>query len=156
MFSRRHWVGKGLLLLGCNSVIMGAACCCLRDDWEDFANPNNSIYRNCICLQCFVQNFMYLVWVLLRWCLIRKTISIFFPLKSWCLISIDCYDQWWLIQLKVQICQCCVCITMRVLFFNSKTWVWKMNLLYTLVFPLRLCIFRLNFLSLRICRGIWI
>ncbi|KAL2241693.1 UNVERIFIED_CONTAM: E3 ubiquitin-protein ligase [Sesamum indicum] len=36
---------------------MGAACCCLRDDCEDFANPNSSIYRNCICLRCFIQNF---------------------------------------------------------------------------------------------------
>ncbi|KAL1558942.1 E3 ubiquitin-protein ligase-like protein [Salvia divinorum] len=39
---------------------MGATCCCLRDDWDDFSNLNNSICRNCICLQCFVQNFLYL------------------------------------------------------------------------------------------------
>ncbi|KAG8384571.1 hypothetical protein BUALT_Bualt04G0131600 [Buddleja alternifolia] len=39
---------------------MGAACCCLRVDYEDFANPNSSIYRNCICLRCFVQNFLHL------------------------------------------------------------------------------------------------
>ncbi|KAL0461557.1 UNVERIFIED_CONTAM: E3 ubiquitin-protein ligase [Sesamum latifolium] len=38
---------------------MGAACCCLRDDWEEFANPNSSIYRNCICLHCFIQNFVH-------------------------------------------------------------------------------------------------
>lgn len=40
---------------------MGAACCCLRDDCEDFANLNSSIYRNCICLRCFVQNFVHMV-----------------------------------------------------------------------------------------------
>ncbi|KAK4417560.1 E3 ubiquitin-protein ligase [Sesamum alatum] len=40
---------------------MGAACCCLRDDCEDFANPNSSIYRNCICLRCFIQNFFQYV-----------------------------------------------------------------------------------------------
>ncbi|KAI3452177.1 hypothetical protein Pfo_008842 [Paulownia fortunei] len=38
---------------------MGAACCCLTDDCEDFANPNSSIYRNCICLRCFIQNFLH-------------------------------------------------------------------------------------------------
>ncbi|KAL2252277.1 E3 ubiquitin-protein ligase At3g02290-like [Sesamum indicum] len=38
---------------------MGAACCCLRDDWEEFANPNSSIYRNCICIHCFIQNFVH-------------------------------------------------------------------------------------------------
>lgn len=40
--------------------IMGAVCCCLRDECEDFANPNSSIYRNCICLRCFVQNFLHM------------------------------------------------------------------------------------------------
>ncbi|KAL3844573.1 hypothetical protein ACJIZ3_001976 [Penstemon smallii] len=39
---------------------MGAACCCLRDDYEDFTNPNSSIYRNCICLRCFLQNFLHM------------------------------------------------------------------------------------------------
>ncbi|KAG6424017.1 hypothetical protein SASPL_114426 [Salvia splendens] len=43
-----------------NTEVMGAACCCIRDDWDDFANPNNSIYRNCLCPHCFVQNFLYL------------------------------------------------------------------------------------------------
>ncbi|KAL3640216.1 hypothetical protein CASFOL_011787 [Castilleja foliolosa] len=38
---------------------MGAACCCLRDEWDDFANRNSSIYRNCICLHCFIQNFVH-------------------------------------------------------------------------------------------------
>ncbi|KAK4409805.1 E3 ubiquitin-protein ligase [Sesamum angolense] len=44
---------------GLTELIMGAACCCLRDDWEEFANPNTSIYRNCICLHCFIQNFVH-------------------------------------------------------------------------------------------------
>ncbi|KAK4477541.1 hypothetical protein RD792_016770 [Penstemon davidsonii] len=39
---------------------MGAACCCLRVDCEEFVNPNNSIYRNCICLRCFLQNFLHM------------------------------------------------------------------------------------------------
>ncbi|CAA0820308.1 RING/U-box superfamily protein [Striga hermonthica] len=39
---------------------MGSACCCLRDECEDLANPNSSIYRNCICLRCFIQNFMHM------------------------------------------------------------------------------------------------
>ncbi|XP_073150752.1 E3 ubiquitin-protein ligase At3g02290-like isoform X1 [Henckelia pumila] len=38
---------------------MGAACCCLRDDCEIFHNPNSSLHRNCICLRCFVQNFLH-------------------------------------------------------------------------------------------------
>lgn len=38
---------------------MGAVCCCLRDECEDFTNPNNSMYRNCICLQTLVQNFLH-------------------------------------------------------------------------------------------------
>lgn len=38
---------------------MGAACCCLREEWEDYTNPNSSIYRNCICLRCFLQNFLH-------------------------------------------------------------------------------------------------
>ncbi|KAK6913397.1 Zinc finger, RING-H2-type, partial [Dillenia turbinata] len=38
---------------------MGAACCCLRtEDFEEYTNPNSAIYRNCICLSCFVQNFL--------------------------------------------------------------------------------------------------
>ncbi|KAI3747974.1 hypothetical protein L6452_10751 [Arctium lappa] len=39
---------------------MGAVCCCLRDECEDYVNPNSSIYRNCICLRCFLQNFLYM------------------------------------------------------------------------------------------------
>ncbi|KAK6128782.1 hypothetical protein DH2020_037488 [Rehmannia glutinosa] len=45
---------------------MGAACCCLRDEWEDFANPNSSIYRNCICLHCFIQSFLHVYASLFR------------------------------------------------------------------------------------------
>ncbi|KAK4366657.1 hypothetical protein RND71_014537 [Anisodus tanguticus] len=36
---------------------MGAFCCCLRDECEDLANPNSSMYRNCLCLRSMVQNF---------------------------------------------------------------------------------------------------
>ncbi|CAN4079510.1 unnamed protein product [Withania somnifera] len=38
---------------------MGAVCCCLQDECEDFANPNSSICRNCICLRSFVQNLLH-------------------------------------------------------------------------------------------------
>ncbi|XP_062106438.1 E3 ubiquitin-protein ligase At3g02290-like [Humulus lupulus] len=38
---------------------MGSVCCCLSvDDFEDYVNPNSSVYRNCICLSCFIQNFI--------------------------------------------------------------------------------------------------
>lgn len=38
---------------------MGAACCCLRpENIEDYVNPNSSVYRNCTCLSCFLQNFV--------------------------------------------------------------------------------------------------
>ncbi|RZB98723.1 E3 ubiquitin-protein ligase isoform K [Glycine soja] len=38
---------------------MGAVCCCFNvDDFEDYMNPNSSVYRNCMCLSCFVQNFL--------------------------------------------------------------------------------------------------
>ncbi|XP_034707193.1 E3 ubiquitin-protein ligase At3g02290-like [Vitis riparia] len=38
---------------------MGSVCCCLRvEDFDDYVNPNSSIYRNCMCLSCFVQNFL--------------------------------------------------------------------------------------------------
>lgn len=43
---------------------MGSACCCLRDEWEDYTNPNSHIYRNCICLNYFVQNFLHAVFFL--------------------------------------------------------------------------------------------
>ncbi|CAK9175795.1 unnamed protein product [Ilex paraguariensis] len=38
---------------------MGAVCCCLSEDCEDYANPNSSVYRNCICLRCFLQNVLH-------------------------------------------------------------------------------------------------
>lgn len=38
---------------------MGAVCCCLSvDDFEDYVNPNSSVYRNCTCLSCFIQSFL--------------------------------------------------------------------------------------------------
>ncbi|KAL2522993.1 RING/U-box superfamily protein [Forsythia ovata] len=39
---------------------MGGVCCCLRDECEDFAHSNSSIYGNLICIRCFVQNFLHL------------------------------------------------------------------------------------------------
>ncbi|XP_057491485.1 E3 ubiquitin-protein ligase At3g02290 [Actinidia eriantha] len=45
---------------------MGSVCCCLREDCEDYANPNSSVYRNCICLRCFVQNFLHVYTSLFR------------------------------------------------------------------------------------------
>ncbi|KAJ6753016.1 ZINC FINGER RING/FYVE/PHD-TYPE [Salix koriyanagi] len=39
---------------------MGSVCCCLHaDDFEDYMNPETSVYRNCICLNSFVQNFVH-------------------------------------------------------------------------------------------------
>ncbi|BFG26472.1 hypothetical protein CerSpe_127460 [Prunus speciosa] len=38
---------------------MGSVCCCLNaEDFEDYVNPNSSAYRNCICLSCFIENFL--------------------------------------------------------------------------------------------------
>lgn len=38
---------------------MGAVCCCLSvEDFEDYVNPNSSVYRNCTCLSCFIQSFL--------------------------------------------------------------------------------------------------
>ncbi|KAH7532787.1 hypothetical protein FEM48_Zijuj04G0059200 [Ziziphus jujuba var. spinosa] len=38
---------------------MGSVCCCLNvQDFEDYMNPNSSVYRNCICLSCFIQNVL--------------------------------------------------------------------------------------------------
>ncbi|EPS71582.1 hypothetical protein M569_03180 [Genlisea aurea] len=39
---------------------MGAVCCCLRDDWENFSRSTSTICRNCICLHCFIQNFVHM------------------------------------------------------------------------------------------------
>ncbi|KAM7267148.1 hypothetical protein ACFE04_009314 [Oxalis oulophora] len=39
---------------------MGAVCCCLRpEDFEDYMNPNSSVYRNNMCLSCFLHNFLH-------------------------------------------------------------------------------------------------
>ncbi|KAM7516675.1 hypothetical protein LguiA_006258 [Lonicera macranthoides] len=45
---------------------MGAVCCCFHEECEDFTNPNSSIYRNCICLRCFVQNILHVYTSLFR------------------------------------------------------------------------------------------
>uniref|UniRef100_A0A5B6YHS2 RING-type E3 ubiquitin transferase n=1 Tax=Davidia involucrata TaxID=16924 RepID=A0A5B6YHS2_DAVIN len=45
---------------------MGAVCCCLHEDCEDYVSPNSSIYRNCVCLRCFVQNFLHVYTTLFR------------------------------------------------------------------------------------------
>ncbi|WCJ25527.1 RING/U-box superfamily protein [Euphorbia peplus] len=46
---------------------MGAVCCCLHpEDYEDYMNPNSSVYRNCMCLGCFVQNFLHVYSSLFR------------------------------------------------------------------------------------------
>ncbi|GMH04380.1 hypothetical protein Nepgr_006219 [Nepenthes gracilis] len=37
---------------------MGAVCGCLRmEDFEDYVTRNSFLYRNCICLSCFLQHF---------------------------------------------------------------------------------------------------
>lgn len=38
---------------------MGAVCCCLRDECEDYANLNSSVFRNCVCLRCFMQGCVH-------------------------------------------------------------------------------------------------
>ncbi|XP_028782921.1 E3 ubiquitin-protein ligase At3g02290 [Neltuma alba] len=38
---------------------MGSVCCCMSaDEFEDYVNRNSSVYRNCGCLNCFLQNFL--------------------------------------------------------------------------------------------------
>ncbi|XP_061344233.1 E3 ubiquitin-protein ligase At3g02290 [Gastrolobium bilobum] len=38
---------------------MGSVCGCLSvDEFEDYVNPNVPVYRNCVCLSCFVQSFL--------------------------------------------------------------------------------------------------
>ncbi|XP_042024303.1 E3 ubiquitin-protein ligase At3g02290-like [Salvia splendens] len=39
---------------------MGASCCCLRDEFEDIANPNSPTYRNCVCLGSFLPSFVHM------------------------------------------------------------------------------------------------
>ncbi|CAM8884040.1 unnamed protein product [Rhodiola kirilowii] len=35
---------------------MGSICCCpCGDDFDEYAHPNNSIYRHCICFRFFIQ-----------------------------------------------------------------------------------------------------
>lgn len=39
---------------------MGAVCCCFHvRDFEDYINPDSYAYRNCMCLRCFVLNFVH-------------------------------------------------------------------------------------------------
>lgn len=39
---------------------MGAVCCCLHvRDFGDYISTENCVYRNCVCLRCFVQNFLH-------------------------------------------------------------------------------------------------
>ncbi|KAK6255867.1 hypothetical protein QUC31_017560 [Theobroma cacao] len=46
---------------------MGSVCCCLHaEDFEDYVNPNSNVYRNCMCLSCFVQNFLHVYTTLFR------------------------------------------------------------------------------------------
>lgn len=50
-----------------SAAIMGAVCSCLHvEDFEDYVNRNSSIYRNCMCLNCFLQNFFHLYYSLFR------------------------------------------------------------------------------------------
>ncbi|KAJ4833098.1 hypothetical protein Tsubulata_001081 [Turnera subulata] len=40
---------------------MGSVCCCLHaQDLEDYVNTESFVYRNCVCLRCFLQNFLHL------------------------------------------------------------------------------------------------
>ncbi|KAL8161870.1 hypothetical protein V2J09_013359 [Rumex salicifolius] len=42
------------------STIMGSACCSLRsEDFEDYINRSCFVHCNCICLNCFLQNFLH-------------------------------------------------------------------------------------------------
>ncbi|XP_039001072.1 E3 ubiquitin-protein ligase At3g02290-like isoform X2 [Hibiscus syriacus] len=46
---------------------MGSVCCCLHaEDFEDYMNSNNNIYRNCLCIGCFFQNFIQMCTTLLQ------------------------------------------------------------------------------------------
>ncbi|GAB2216493.1 hypothetical protein Droror1_Dr00024267 [Drosera rotundifolia] len=39
---------------------MGAVCGCLRvEEFEDYMNRNSFLYRNCMCLSCFLQQFLH-------------------------------------------------------------------------------------------------
>lgn len=55
---------------------MGSVCCCLHvEDFEDYMNPNSSVYRNCTCLGCFIQHFLNVV------CFMHLLISLVFHLR---------------------------------------------------------------------------
>ncbi|KAL8471838.1 hypothetical protein ACS0TY_028538 [Phlomoides rotata] len=45
---------------------MGATCCCMRGECEDFANPNSEIYSNSIYIRCFVEKFLHVYASLFR------------------------------------------------------------------------------------------
>ncbi|GAB2300130.1 hypothetical protein Dimus_034168 [Dionaea muscipula] len=46
---------------------MGAVCCCLRvEEFEDYINRNSFLYRNCMCLSCFLQQFLHVYTSLFR------------------------------------------------------------------------------------------
>ncbi|KAF5735625.1 E3 ubiquitin-protein ligase [Tripterygium wilfordii] len=46
---------------------MGSVCCCLHfEDIEEYMNPSSPVYRNCMCLRCFVQNFLSMYTILFR------------------------------------------------------------------------------------------
>ncbi|XAR71321.1 hypothetical protein NMG60_11028526 [Bertholletia excelsa] len=45
---------------------MGSVCCCLREDCEEYVNPSSSVYRNCVCLRCFLQNVLHVYTSLFR------------------------------------------------------------------------------------------
>ncbi|KAK9271591.1 hypothetical protein L1049_001953 [Liquidambar formosana] len=46
---------------------MGSVCCCPHaEDFEDYVNPNSWVYRNCVCLNCFVQNLLNMYTSLFR------------------------------------------------------------------------------------------
>ncbi|KAK8717698.1 hypothetical protein V6N13_044956 [Hibiscus sabdariffa] len=46
---------------------MGSVCCCLHpEEFVDYMNPNSNIYRNCLCLGGFFQNFIHTCTTLFR------------------------------------------------------------------------------------------
>lgn len=55
---------KGQRLIGL--VLWVLFFCCVREDYEDYLNPNSSVYRNCLCLRCFIQNFSHVYTSLFR------------------------------------------------------------------------------------------
>lgn len=55
---------------------MGSVCCCFHvEDFEDYMNPNSSVYRNCMCLSCFIQHVLNVV------CLMHLLLSLVFRLR---------------------------------------------------------------------------